>query len=246
MTKRSNKKKGKYDGIRVGFAERNNKYRKGLYVVLSAKGHPRRELKLKEGLQIDDMVQHYKDRYITKITNKNFARFMRGLRKDTKARSQTAKARKKLLKRKKIESSIKKGLTYTKEFDLLVAGNSMIRRKYKELLGPLVRDRELLEIIIQNADKIRHRFTYESRVLGNDGTGKEVLIGQIKDIGNRDLRKTVAEYQDEIKRGLVITSQTWRQIIKSLNKRSDNKLIDNYVDKAKVTFVMTRIVFTKN
>lgn len=240
------RKAKKYEGIRVNFAERSGKYRNGLYLVLSAKGYPRRELKLREGVPIDDMVNHYKDRYISKITKKNIWKYLKDLRQGQEDKQKVSAARRKIGKRKRIDSSIRSGLTSTKPFDLLSATTATIRQKYAELLKPLVKDRELLKLVMQNAEKIKHRFTYETTVLGNNDSGDEVAIGQLKDIGNRDIRRVVDRYNDEIKRGLVITSSSWKQIVNTLNKDVSNKLLESFGRKAKTTLAMCRIIFSKN
>lgn len=57
------------------------------------------------------------------------------------------------------------------------------RKIYEELLGPLVLDKEMLDIVIENKNKLKHRFSYITQIYGTkQNEGGTHLIAEIKDV----------------------------------------------------------------
>lgn len=92
-----------------------------------------------------------------------------------------------------LSTSVASGVT-SATFDPLTITPLGIRKLYEQLLGPLVLDKTLLDLVIQNADKMRHRFQYRTLVRGVTDDNKTIPLAEITDYGNRTPEQYLRAY----------------------------------------------------
>lgn len=213
MKKKKNKTK-----LVIRIVERDNKARKGLYIYIrDPKTKEKGEYKWDGISLINEYIDYFDaNRKLRKETGKrkkiNRRKFHQELEKyiqktdDKKTRQTLKKWKVKTRKYRKISTAFKKGMTTTTKNLTQMEKNPM--QAYKELFTPLVAggDKELVKILAQNANKLKHRLFYRINIDGiNPITGKEETIGKITDT-NKTIEHLANTYNKRFYKGLIIGS----------------------------------------
>jgi len=169
--------RGKSERIDVKLVEYSNKSRKGMYIHIHQKGKPIRDYKYHgETGEIDATVNYYRDRYVykrpwTKSQSSYVKEYARAVRKDKPVKvspisRQADRYLRKIRKQKPIEESINKGIASVTITKAHRRPPSDVRFSIMKLLGQLVLDKGLIELLSQgeNLEKIKHRFEYTLKV----------------------------------------------------------------------------------
>lgn len=240
--------------INIQLKEYNNKSRKGLYIYIKAHKKPSRLYKYYgETGEIEATKKYYEDRYIKKkplarsqqAYKKVYINKIQGIKpkKRTSITRQADAYLKKVSKQKTIETRIKKGIAKVKISNPHKAPPSTIKKGLKKLLGQLVYDKQLVEILTTevNLEKIKHRFEY-TLILKNEKKQAMTTIHKF----NQTPQKTIQEIKNTIKGGEQIdTSRPYNNVIETLTAR---KWVQptNYTGKqGKITSTELTITFRK-
>ena len=179
----------KNDKLRIDIIHYNNKFRKGDYIVINNEGKTR-TYKYKDEYPLDFYLevakQSRRKSSITKGAKPNKRKIMQELNEVSKGKESAFLHKLGMnydkYKGKKVDEYFKKGRS---EIELsFEAMKTNPRKIYEKLLSPLVFDKELLQILIQNAEKFKHRFWYYTDIQGmkvedvNEGRGKIGKISQ--------------------------------------------------------------------
>ena len=191
--------------MKASIREYNNKTMKGKYVVISEKGKPHRKYKYKEGeTNISDLQDYYKERWIEgkKVSLKERRIKLSAIHK----RTYSSKRKRKVESRgRKIEDVLERGIGRAIIHNAETAGNTEIKRARKQVLNKIVRDVDILEIMVEdeNFNKLRDRTEYNLILKRGNGQkmgeafihGKEMrnVLETIKDIikVNYERRKNI-------------------------------------------------------
>lgn len=156
----------------------NNKTRKGQYVYIKEPKKPARYYKYIPSISINE----YKEYYMAKKDKTKIA--INPKRKKHKKIQQ---------KTYNLNKSIGSGINKVYIKNIKEQNNYKIKKAYKDLLNPLVADKEILQIITQdtNINKIKHRFEYKVWYINDKGD----KIGIANKIGT-----TIKEIQKDHKK----------------------------------------------
>lgn len=155
------KKKVKKIGFTIKKKILNNKSRKGEYFYIREAGKRPAYYKIKEGVSIDNYLLAYQGK--VKVKKKGVIQYTK--------ESPAQKYLKTVGKRKRIDDLIGKGITETTVANLLLTGRKGSHQAYKKMLEPLVKDKELLDIIAleENVNKFKHRIQASITITSSDG-----------------------------------------------------------------------------
>jgi len=206
----------------------NNKSRKGWhYYIKEAKKKPA-YYKIHEGVDIENYLLAYQGKVKIK---------KRGVLQYTKE-SPAEKYLRKVEKSKKIEDLISVGITESDIGDLRFTGKKNMHEAYKKMLKPLVKDKELLNILAleENVRKFKHRLQTTIVMSSEDGRVEIAIktfnkdlaeikndfkeITTKKDIQETDLQEILKKgYKLEgIPKGVDITGSKYHVIASKLGK----------------------------
>lgn len=104
-------------------------------------------------------------------------------------------------KKKKIDKEIRKGITITQIKDAYSAGTNDIRKAKIELLKPLIKDEDILNLMItpENFKKIQHRIDYNIKIKNE----KDETLAKTFAHG-KDIHQTITELRETIQKGELI------------------------------------------
>jgi hypothetical protein len=186
-------------GLKVNIVTYNNKFRKGDYIVIN-KDRRTRTYKYKDEYPLDYYLEIAKQSWGATEKTKGAKPSKRKILKelDAVSRGQESNLLKRLgmnydkYKGKKVDEYFKKGRSEIRiPFENLKENP---RPVYEKLLRPLVLDEELLQILIQNAEKFKHRFWYYTEINGmsvadmNEGRGKIAKISNCEFAGRTPMQ----------------------------------------------------------
>lgn len=211
--------------INIQIKDMNNKSRKGKYIYIKKSGVRGSYYKMKPGVKVDDMVRRYKRLYITKS------------KKVTKAETRYLK---KIRKRGKISQHITRGLSKTVIQDVLTAGAGETKTAIDKLLKPLVKDKQIREILgtEENLNKLITRFEYRVKLF--DEAGKELM--EFNKFNNTPQRQIV-ELQNTLKGESVEEDYEYNRLLEKLKLiQAENINTKNYgkIAKARLTIIFRR------
>jgi hypothetical protein len=150
----------KYGDLQIALRDYDNKSRKGRHVIVkNEKG--RRKIFKYTGLDPKSLTEYYKG-FKGGIRNKKYGtRVPEGKTDSERYYNQVGKA-------PRIDSVIRKGKTSTEINNIKTLNIGNIKKTYKNLLGGLVLDDELLNIITDegNVQKYKHRLSYSIELKG--------------------------------------------------------------------------------
>lgn len=170
--------------LNINLKEYQNKSRKGLYIVIKQENKPQRLYKYHGNYgEIDATKKYYEDKYIKqKPLAKSQRTYRQAYEKAIKKEPEKNKERirirqqaqayiRRIRKTGSIEAKIQTG---TAKINIEKANHqtpSTINTKIKQLLGQLIMDKNIIEIMSQNdnLEKIKHRFEYKIRITGEQG-----------------------------------------------------------------------------
>lgn len=190
---------------------------------IKSKGRPGRYFVYKEGELGDAIVNYYNDKYIKGKTRGNLVQYKKEYESritgekttsDPYLKASVTKQIKDLInKRPKIIESIRTGKSRAIIKKLLSSTRSIIERKKKDMLRPLVLDESLLNIITRdtNLKKIKSRLNYIAKIKNKKGE----TVAEIKSF-NKTPDEVSEELKKAIKIGEEIGSQRFKQITKEL------------------------------
>lgn len=172
--------------------ELNNKSRKGIYLYIKEKGNKGAYYKLKEETPKEYYIERYEQTYKKQQKEKGKRRKYQEKKKYTPKKITS------------LEKAISKGITKVKIKNIETTNQATITKAKKQLLYQLVRDEQLLQIIIQqqNIEKIKHRLEYNINI--KDTEGKTLMttgiIGQTPETVIKKLKEAL-QIKEKIKKG---------------------------------------------
>lgn len=169
--------------LRVRKKYLENKSRKGWYYYIKEKGKRPAYYKVKEGVTLDNYLLAYDGKI--KIKKKGVLEY----NKETPAE----KYLKHVVKdKRRIDKLISKGITETAIENLNLLDRGSTHKAYMKMLEPLVKDKELLEIIAleENIKKFKHRI--QTNIIMKSADGKV-------EIELKTFNKTIDEIRRDLK-----------------------------------------------
>lgn len=193
-------------------------YKGATYVRIKEGNKPLKKWKLDGQTPIDVYLNYYRKRDQKPRGIILYKKEIMGEKRTTQKQAMQRYTKRLEKQGRLISTQIKTGITKTK-INLLTAGQKEIDKAYRELLEPLVLDKELLNLLIQNAYKFRHRFQYETKVIGLDKETRETTdLAKVSETG-RTIKEVQETYRHVIKQNGRIDSGTFRtQIMPFINK----------------------------
>lgn len=161
-------------------------------------------------LRVKEKVIHIKNQQQKKGLRIKLGRIRKTIKKKVKEK-QRRKSIIELRRRKSINEVLKKGISkVTIDYNQVRNNSIALRKTYYQLLKPLIKDEEILRIMIQpeNIEKIKHRIKINTTITGEER--KNIMI----DSYNKTLGTIISEVE-ELKRGGFITQQSLRTMIKN-------------------------------
>lgn len=208
----------------VTIKELNNKSRKGLYIYIRAQGKRGSYLKYDPAVPIDVYIDYYNDTIVNRrknpLRNRTKAwkpeKSYKPLKPKLHAERRIQRYLKKIKKRGTIDQTIKRGITDAYIYNTK-AQTSELNTVKRKLLGPLVMDKEHLELLIthENFKKLKHRYEYHISFKGD---------------GNKELARSYEH------------NQTPEEVLQKLNKVRERS---NFVTDDYNSAFMKRIEFFK-
>jgi hypothetical protein len=182
VKKKINKQKD--NNITIRQKSLNNKSRKGLYYYIREKGKKPAYFKVKEGITVDNYLMAYYGK--VKIKKKGVVQY----NKETPANKYLRKVD---IRGGRIDNLIEKGITTNIVSNLKVLDRKMIHNTYIKMLKPLVKDKELLEILAteENIKKFKQRIQTSVTV-----TSKEEGIRFELRIFNKTLEEVSNDFKE--------------------------------------------------
>lgn len=195
----------------VKIKELNNKSRKGLYVYIKNEGNVGRYYKIDSPMEnLKPYEVHYNKKYMKKESSK-----LGEIKKYYQDKKPIAEHKTKY-GRRSIKSVFKKGISKIKISDVHRIDNITVNKKNKELLSKIVKDQDILNILIQNENLNKLKFRFNHILSFKDEDGK--IIGQDTIIGKMTLNEIIAIIQNNVMKGEVIEgSQGWKRINDRIN-----------------------------
>lgn len=189
---------------KVSLKKMNNKYMKGYYVYTKRNGFPGRYFRYK-GIY---PLQMYLDFYLQKIEKKHNDRINTYKKKYKMPKSEYSKV--------SIDSSLKKGIVKSFVRNVLKLGRTSINNINRDIMKNAVRRSQDVNVMSQesNVKKIRFRFSYSAKVIGNEG---ETLM-TIEHIGKKTPREVISDINELLKRGQRIESESPKLTLDFKNK----------------------------
>lgn len=210
-SKNTGKKKKK--GLTIRFSELNNKSRKGTYIYIrDTKTGKFGIYKYNPKMFIDAYIDMFQinrklagQKKYSRINKQRFQKTMQQLleqKTDKYTRQFIKKHREKTKKYIKMHKIFQPGMTSTAD-DLAKLRDNR-KKLYTQLLEPLVLDKQLLGIVMKNADKFKQRLYYRITVYGAvKELQTEQILGTIED-HNKTIEQVATQYGQELKRGQII------------------------------------------
>jgi len=241
------------NNLKIEIRTYNNKSRKGDYIVIK-EGKVSRAYKYDESFPLDFYVE---------VARKSIE--SKGQKGYKPHKKQIMTELKEVIKGKESKYLQQIGLKYEKyknlkPKDYIKKGQTRVKttlrqleedpvKYYRKLLRPLVLDEELLKIVMQNADKFRHRFWYylENRaiVLNKDGNNKEKIVAYHEN-NIKTPNELIINYRDRYKFGKVLQVgqlQTLAQEVGGINFQS---FLGDSKERIRLLDTIVTIVFTKS
>lgn len=233
----------------IRIVELKNKSRKGTYLYIHDKIKNKRSyIKINnDETPLDFYIEYAK---INKSKIKNKKQFKKQFLKNINEAITKPKKHKQFIKQhnikiqkyKKINKIIKKGQIRKKYRITEIQQNP--QKIYKEILSPLVLDKQLLNIITkeENVQKYKYRLYYTSEFEGYELKTKEKKrIGTINDF-NKTLNEIITKYQKHIKEKMIIPSGYIPKLKNKLNYiKGQQNIGDSLIQQWNII-----IEFTKN
>lgn len=208
----------------ISIKEMSNKSRKGTYLYIRQKGKRPAYYKWDGKTPIDAYINYYEIKNSKRIKTKP------KLKEVVKAFTiEEGQKQDKILRRYikgiekrggKISKSIRRGKTISKTYDLLTAGMTRTKIVYRQLLKPLVYDKGLLELVIRNAHKIKHRFQHELEFIGEKGE----RLGWVRETG-MTVEAVIEKYKSQVGKYTKIGYMTLKRINKNTKYEREGTLI---------------------
>lgn len=178
-----------YGDVEIGFVKYNNKTRKGDYVIVK-KGNKRKTFRREQGAVLGDYYRAFKGGLMSKRL---------GIKKVDKSGITRAEIyRRKVGKAPPIDSIISKGITTVNVSNIHLTSINQRRYIYKQMLGELVKDKDLLGILSEeeNIKKIKHRIEIKLEMKDIEGNP----IANFRVYG-RTVSQVALDLQEHIKGG---------------------------------------------
>lgn len=201
--------------VEMKIKEYQNKSRKGQYVYIKEKGKKASILKRRDNIPMGLYMLYYKDKTNKrrKLKAKSFIGYIKSYKGKSKDKSITKRKIKKGLSqyyrinKKAIHNEFKRGISKKVIPDILNLHHGILVKKTKELLEPLVLDKGLIRILVQesNLEKLKGRMTLKATIIGENGEKicEVNSIGILKpsefiNIIKKDFKKkTYVKYKDQ-------------------------------------------------
>lgn len=115
--------------------------------------------------------------------------------RNTRKKRLTAEEYSKQVEKRSIKKSVKKGITTSEIKNLLGATQTEVNQHSKRLLEPIIKDKEMLELVAtpENMSKMKHRL--EHRIKVKDLTGRVLLTTHIM---NKTTEKAIMDIKTAI------------------------------------------------
>lgn len=184
--------------IKIQLVELDNKSRKGKYIYIKVPRQKARYYKKQEGVSVDNYIKAYEGKI--RVKKKGVVEY--------KGKKPADVYVEKVKSRPRIDSLISKGISENAEIgDLKNADRATVRKAYKDMLRPLVKDEKLLDILAleENVEKFKYRIQTKITIVGLDGKIKLTFSGFNKSIDNifNDFGKIINKknvYNEDLKK----------------------------------------------
>lgn len=241
------------NNLEIDIRKYNNKSRKGKYIVIKS-GRESRTYKYDEQFPIDFYVE---------VANRSFENKIQGLKRKKPHKKKIMTELEEVIKGKESQYLQRMGIKYAKYKGIkpdnyFKRGQQRIKvelqqlrndpmKYYKKLLRPLVLDDDLLKIVVQNADKFRHRFWYYAETKGLKINNKDKKVTNLS--YHEDRMKTpeeiINQYKERFKTNRFVNGGMLSRLIKEVGGINERYYITNSKERLLLKKTYITIVFTK-
>lgn len=189
-------------GLKIKLRNLKNKGRTGKYYYLREDGKTGRYFKYKKGLSIDNYISAYRGKVKIKKS---------GVVAGT-GRKQADIYVQKIRRQKPLDSLIGKGITETGVLDNMVkVDRAKIKKAYVKMLEPLVKDKDLLNILVrpENVEKFKHRI--EGKITMIDEKNKVNMVFRV-------FNKSIDEMTTDL-RDIMNGEKLWIKDVRNLRNK---------------------------
>ena len=166
----------------IRIVEYNNKTRKGKYIKVRVKGEKGRITRYDDRVPLDVYIKGQKLNWNRKKYREQIEAWTKEDQKSTRIKDAY---KRKLKAAGRLSDRFAPGLSSVRLFMHELNSQAKIRQAYEALFRPLILDEQFLDIIIQNREKMRYRYSYKMTVNGTTIKNQDVhTVGHITDIGN--------------------------------------------------------------